>query len=315
MSPPLPLTRRHVLAWGATAVGLACAKSPAQDVLKDCPWIDAHSHIWSDDLTRYPLADKLTRADLDPPSFTDDDLLAIAKPSGVGRVVLIQHSIYHLFDNSYVLDVARRRPQQFRVVAMLDDTRPDAAAAMPKLLTQGVTGLRISPLIRKEHAEKWLETPGMDKMWSTGAKTRQAMCCLINPQQISDVDKMCQKHPDTPVVVDHFARIGMDGVLRNDDLSSLCRLATHKQVAVKLSAFYALGRKTPPYRDLIPMVKRVFDAFGPERLMWGSDCPYQLQQGNSYAASFQLVSNELDFIIDEERHWLLSKTAEKTFFF
>lgn len=45
---------------------------------------------------------------------------------------------------------------------------------------------------------------------------------------------------------------------------------------VKLSAFYALGDGAPPYDDLLSMLRRVVAAFGPRRLLWGSDCPYQL---------------------------------------
>ena len=62
-------------------------------------WIDAHSHIWSPDTERYPLEPGLTSEDLAPPSFTDDELMALAEPEGVTRVVLIQHNRYHGFNN------------------------------------------------------------------------------------------------------------------------------------------------------------------------------------------------------------------------
>jgi predicted TIM-barrel fold metal-dependent hydrolase len=84
---------------------------------------------------------------------------------------------------------------------------------------------------------------------------------------------------------------------------------------VKVSAFYALGRKQPPHLELVPMIKRLYETFGPQRLMWASDCPYQLQKGNSYRASISLVRDKLDFVSAEDRQWLLRKTAEKVFFF
>ena len=65
---------------------------------------------------------------------------------------------------------------------------------------------------------------------------------------------------DTPAVIDHFARIGVDGQIRDADLAALCKLARHKKTYVKVSAFYALGQKKPPYLDLIPMIKRVYEA-------------------------------------------------------
>src|SRR5215213_1837529 len=96
------VTRRSALAVAGLGIAAMAVKA---DESPDSPgWIDAHSHIWSTDLEHYPLAAAQTRDDLDPPSFTDEELMAVAAPQGVSRVVLIQHSIYHLFDNSYLLD-------------------------------------------------------------------------------------------------------------------------------------------------------------------------------------------------------------------
>ena len=206
--------------------------------------IDAHSHIWPPETGRFPLVAGQAKKDLNPPSFTDDELMAIARPEGVGRVVLIQHSVYHLFDNSYLIDAVRRHPKLFRIVGMVDDRKPAVGDEMKKLLPQGVTGFRITPFIRKDQPDKWLDTPGMHEMWKTGAETRQPMCCLINvQQQLAGIDAMCEKYPDTPVVIDHFARIGVDGQMREEDIRQLNRLARHKHTSVKISAYYALGQK------------------------------------------------------------------------
>jgi predicted TIM-barrel fold metal-dependent hydrolase len=303
-----------MLATTAAASLAMCAPADAADKDAD-DWIDAHSHIWPLDLDRYPLAAGQTKADLKPPSFTDDELMKLASAEGVTRVVLIQHSVYHLFDNSYLVDAVKRHPQRFRVVGMVDDHKPEPGAAMKRLLKQGVTGFRITPFIRKDNPEKWLETPGMQEMWKTGGETHQAMCCLINISDLPGVAKMCGSHGDTPVVIDHMARIGVDGELRDNDIKSLCDLAKHKQVSVKVSAFYALGKKKPPYLDLGQMIKRLLEAYGRERLMWASDSPYQLAAPNSYPDSIALVRDRLDFLSQEDREWLLRKTAEKVFFF
>lgn len=185
---------------------------------------------------------------------------------------------------------------------------------MKKLLPQGVTGFRITPFIRKEQPEKWLDGAGMHEMWKTGTETRQAMCCLINPEQLPGVDAMCEKYPETPVVIDHFARIGVDGQMRDEQIKLLTRLARHKHTSVKISAFYALGQKKPPHLELIPMIRKLYDTFGPQRLMWASDAPYQVQGNNNYKASISLVRDRLDFISADDRQWLLRKTAEKVFF-
>ncbi len=282
----------------------------------DLPWIDAHSHIWPAEVDRFPLAPGQSKKDLNPPSFTDEQLMALARPEGVGRVVLIQHSIYHRFDNSYLLDAVRRHPKRFRIQGMVDDHLPNPGAAMKKLLTQGVTGFRITPFVRtKEDQPRWLETPGMAEMWKTAAETRQAMCPLINSSDLPATDAMCAKHPETPVVIDHFGRVGADGEIRDADVQALCKLARHKHTRIKISAYYALGKKKPPHDELVPMIKTLLKAFGPERLMWGSDSPYQIQGDNSYKASISLVRDRMDFLTKQEREWLLAKSAEKVFFY
>ena len=311
----ISLTRRQALMTGAIALGATALADAAPTDKHETPWIDAHSHIWPPETDQFPLTSGQTKKDLNPPSFTDDELMAIARPEGVGRVVLIQHSVYHLFDNSYLIDVVRRHPTLFRIVGMVNDQLPSPGTTMKALLPQGVTGFRITPFVRKEKQAEWLDEPGMIEMWKTGAETQQALCCLINPSDLPGVDRMCERHRDTPVVIDHFARIGSDGQFRDEDLKNLCRLARHKHASVKVSAYYALGEKKPPHLELIPMIKRLFEAFGPQRLMWASDCPYQIQGANNYKDSISLIRDRIDWLTPEDRQWLLRKTAEKVFFF
>jgi predicted TIM-barrel fold metal-dependent hydrolase len=290
---------------------LAAVAQEGRVELKRLPYIDAHSHVWSPDTSRWPLAKGKTRENLQPLSFTPEELLKLAEPEGVGRVVLIQHSVYHAWDNSYLLDCFRQFPGRFSIVGMIDDRQPRAGERLKELLPQGVRGLRITP---RMHGETWLEGPGMGSLWTTAAETGQAMCCLIDPSHLAQVDAMCRRHAGTPVVIDHFARVGAEGVIREADVAALCDLARHNKVSVKLSAYYALGRKQPPYEDLIPLIKRVLDAFTPERCMWASDAPYQVAPPHSYAASIALIRDRLMGLSMGDKEQLLTKTAERVFF-
>ncbi len=116
------------------------------------------------------------------------------------------------------------------------------------------------------------------------------------------------------MIIDHLARIGIDGTIRDEDVAALCALAKHKKVMLKVGAFYALGKKQPPYTDLAPLIKKAVQAFGPQRCMWESDCPFQVQGEHTYQASLDLVHKKLDFLSADDKDWLLRKTAE-TFFF
>ncbi len=233
------------------------------------------------------------------------------KPSGVDRVVLIQMSFYR-FDNRYMTDMIARFPGVFSGVAVVDENASGLAATMKSLADAGVRGFRIHPATQPIDA--WIGSPGMATMWQAAADQDLAVCPLINPEALPLIEKMCQKYPKTRVVIDHFARIGVDGKVRDEQVESLCRLAKHPNTYVKTSAFYALGKKKPPYADLGPMIRKVRDSFGAERLMWASDCPYQVDPGHSYEPAIALVRDGLDFLSPQERQWMLAGTAEKVFF-
>jgi predicted TIM-barrel fold metal-dependent hydrolase len=320
---PPQWTRRDLLAKGVRVAGVGAvaglaaqlstnSQSTALAEEKKATVIDAHSHIWTRDIKKYPLAKGATLADLAPPSFTTEELLATMATENVDRCVLIAHNKFYGFDNRYMTDAAKAHPGRFRIVGMVDDAKPHADLEMKRLLRLGVTGFRIVPARR---GEKWLNNSGMQAMWRCSAETRQAICCLINPENLPEVDKNCERYPDTPVVIDHFARVGIDGNFGEADLKNLCRLARHKHTSVKISAFYALGEKRPPHLEMLPVIKRLYESFGASRLMWASDSPYQLVGNNNYAASIALVRDRIDFVSAEERAWLLGGTANKVYFF
>ncbi|HVA50589.1 MAG TPA: amidohydrolase family protein [Pirellulales bacterium] len=273
--------------------------------------IDAHVHVWTPDTERYPLAAGFRREEMKPPSFTPEQLFEHARPCGVERVALIQMSFYG-FDNSYMLDTMHRFPGTFSGVAVIDDSADDPPAEMRRLKAKGVRGFRIYP--RNLPVDRWLNGEGMQAMWRCGAEEGLAMCHLVNPDALAAIDANCAKFPETPVVIDHFGRVGVDGQIRAGDVAALCRLARRPRTFVKVSAFYALGAKKAPYLDLLPMIRKLLDAFGPERLMWATDCPYQVQQGHTYADSIALVRDRLEDLSKGDREWLLRRTAEKVFF-
>jgi predicted TIM-barrel fold metal-dependent hydrolase len=272
--------------------------------------IDAHVHLWTPDTQRYPLAPGYTKAQMVIPSFTPEQLFAHTEPCGVRRIVLIQMSYYGC-DNSYMLDMMQKHKGIFSGVAIVDQN-DDPAARMRELARRGVRGFRI--VAGDQAPDRWLGGESMAAMWKCGADEGLAICPLMDPRFLPALDAMCRKFPRTPVVIDHFARIGIDGEIHGEDVDNLCGLARNKGVRVKVSAFYALGKKKAPYLDLAPMIRRLLDAFGPDRLMWASDCPFQVLEGHRYQDSIDLIRRRVDFLTATDRDWLLRRTAEKTFF-
>ena len=274
-------------------------------------WIDAHVHVWTPDTKKYPLSDAYKVSDMVPTSFTPEELFAHCKPQRVTKIVLIQMSFYG-FDNQYMLDCMEKHPGVFSGVAIVDENKPGLRMTMSSLGKKGVRGFRL--YTDRDKASKWKDAVGMKEMWSHAAESGQSMCLLANPDALPFVNSMCEQYPETRVVVDHFARIGVSGSIDPIALDNLCRLSKYDNVFVKTSAFYALGQKKAPYKDLGPMIQRLVSEFGARRLMWASDCPYQVIEGHMYADSIGLIRDQLDFLSPEDKQWILRKTSERVFF-
>jgi len=278
----------------------------------DEPYIDAHSHIWTPDTEASPLAEGFRVEDMNPRSFTAEELLEVCRPSGVGRVNLIQMSFYR-FDNSYMLDMIKALPGRFVGTAIVDPGGDDPARAMAELEPVGVRAFRVRPAYLDLPIDRWLDHPGYDAMFAQASMTGQAISFLIDPDALPEIDRMCRRFPDAPVIIDHLARIGVDGQFRDEDINSLCSLSDHPNVYVKVGAFYALSPAGPPYLDLAPLIRKVLRAFTSKRCMWESDCPFQVVN-HTYEDSLALIRDRLGFLNAEDRDWLLRRTAETLLF-
>jgi len=288
------------------------AETVASSAFQNEPeWIDAHVHVWTPDTKKYPLSDAYKVSDMVPKSFTPEELFSHCKPQRVTKIVLIQMSFYG-FDNQYMLDCMEKHPGVFSGVAIVDENKPGLKMTMSSLGKKGVLGFRL--YTDRDKASKWKDSLGMKEMWSHAAETGQSMCLLANPDALPFVNSMCELYPKTRVIVDHFARIGVSGSIDKVALDDLCRLSKYDNVFVKTSAFYALGQKKAPYKDLSPMIQRLVSEFGAKRLMWASDCPYQVIEGHNYADSIGLIRDQLKFLTSEDKQWMLRGTAEKVFF-
>lgn len=261
--------------------------------------IDAHIHVWPES----------SGSNTKPDRYTPADHFAIARPAGVTRTVLIQPGGFG-FDNSYMLSAVREHPGVFSAVAIVDAEAPALEGTVATLRTQGVRGFRITA--RRE--KPWTEWSGMQRLWRIAGERQMAICPLINPDAFPMVAAMCAEHPAATVVIDHLGRVGASGVIADADIRALCALAKFPKVHVKISAFYALGKKAAPYLDLVPLIRQVFETFGPRRLMFGSDAPYQAQPPHAYAPAVNLVRDHLPFTNREDRVRLLTRTAETVFF-
>jgi L-fuconolactonase len=283
-------------------------------------YIDSHSHLWSIDREHYPLQAGAREDQVQPKSFDIGEFFAQARPQGVTRVVAIGHGPHFGEDARFLTDLLKARPGEVAVQAQVNVDGPDPTGKMAALKAQGVHAFRV--VLQTTWRDYLPESHPLMRIYEFAAMQRLVVCPLTNPDWLPQFDRLSEMFPATTVVLDHFARIGVDGfgqqppvpgTIKPADVANLVKLARHPLVHVKLSAYYALGRRTPPYDDMIPFIKELIRAYGPERLMWGTDSPYQLADGHGYRASISVIRERLDVSV-VDREWLLRKTAERVFF-
>ncbi len=307
------MIHRRSLLQSAIALTASAASMPALRAFENPSepgYVDAHVHVWSPDVVRYPLGAKFKTDDMKPASFTPEQLFVHTRANGVAKIVLIQMNFYD-YDNSYMLDCIEKYPGVFKGVAVIDEKQSDLGRTMKKLYSGGIRGFRLYS--DAKNAASWITSESMKRMWGFAADLNQSVCLLANPDSLASIEKLCEQYSKTKIVIDHFARIGMNGAIVGSELDQLCRLARFERVFVKTSAFYALGKKRAPYTDLSDMIKRLVAAFGVDRLMWASDCPYQVENGHTYEDSLALVRDKIDFLSVDDKQWILRRTASNVF--
>lgn len=294
------LSRRQFLAASA-ALPLACALRPAFAALPSPLMIDSHVHVWKTD-PRYPYA-KDRKAP--PQDFTAEMLLSLMAANGVARTVIVQ-VIHYRWDNRYLADVLRQYPDKFQGICRVNPEDPAAPENLARLTTdEGFRGVRLSPSDKADG--DWIRGSLMKPLWRQAADLKVPMTILAAPSRMPDLIPWIEQNPELTVVIDHMA----DSPLNHpDELNKLLALARYPQVYVKISHMWSLSQQSYPYPDAAQQVKQVFDAFGAQRLMWGTDWPICLNK-LSYAQAVALYRDHLAWLTPKDREQILYKTVQQ----
>jgi len=263
--------------------------------------IDPHVHVWKHD-PNFPWAKETTR----PPEkdATPEMLLELMKANGVEKTVLVQYIGYR-WDNRFVAATLKKYPQYFQCVARVNPESPAAPDDLSRLVAEGFKGVRLSP--GADAQGDWIRGKLMPPLWARCRQLKVPMLILAPATRMPDVAPLAEREPDLTVVIDHMADCPID---RPDLLEGLIALKRYPKVFVKVSHTWSLSHQPYPYRDTWAQVKKLYDAFGPQRLMWGTDWPL-VEAKCGYAKALAIVRDEMDFLNAQDREWMLSRTIEK----
>jgi L-fuconolactonase len=287
------LSRRTFLATAAAGAGSLLG---AQD-----PIIDPHVHVWKHD-PRFPFAKEARVPDRDA---TPEMLLELMKTNGVAKTVIIQ-VIHYRYDNSFLADVLKRYPKDFMGVCRVDPLDPAAPDHLSRLTKeQGFHGVRISPA--GNASGDWFEGPLMPPLWKRCEELKVPMTVLAPVTRMPQVDKLAARYPGLTIVIDHMADSPLD---QPQELEKLTALRRHPKLFVKISHAWSLSKQAYPYLDAQEQIKRLYDAFGPKRLMWGTDWPV-CEAHTTYAKALTLVRDDMKFLNAEDKRWMMSRTIRQ----
>ncbi|HEY2010241.1 MAG TPA: amidohydrolase family protein [Rhizomicrobium sp.] len=263
--------------------------------------VDPHVHVWVSD-PAYPWAKETTEPPKD--DATPDMLLDLMQANGVARTVLVQFIGYR-WDNSYALHAMKTHAPFFRSVARVNPTDDAAADHLSELTAQGFHGVRISPTA--DASGNWIRHARMPRLWSRAQSLKVPMQIYAPITRMPDMVPLIEQHPDLDVVIDHMADCPID---QPEQLEKLLALACYPRVFVKISHLWSISRQPYPWLDAQEYARRCYDAFGPQRLMWGTDWPV-CKQWTSYEDTVRVVRDGMPWLNDDDKSWIMSRTVER----
>jgi L-fuconolactonase len=207
-----------------------------------------------------------------PEQVTGDDMVAAMDAVGVDGALLISPYAMYRFDGSYALEVYAKHPRRFGLIKPFDTGDPAVAERIADWAAKdGTVGVRI--MLNRDLPTDPAD-PGINRVLAAGARHGMPVNMLVWGR-LEQAKALAARNPDTQIVIDH---LGLQQPFEPPapaqpfaDLPKVLELAAHKNVAIKISGACTLSHQPFPYKDIWDPLARIFDAFGLERCLWGTD--------------------------------------------
>ena len=241
-----------------------------------------------------------------PEPLGAEELLGMMDKAGVDRAVIVPPSPVG-DSNDTALEAVARFPDRFAVMGRFN---PEAEGAKERLETwldqPGMLGIRMT--FFKPHWAHWLEAGVIDWYWSALERLNIPLMALAYGR-LPLLSDLAKRHPGLSIIIDHMGR---QSALRDDeafaDLDVMLALAKFPNVSIKASSLPCYSTEPYPFPKLTPYLKRTFEAFGADRMMWGSDVT---RLPCTYLECLDHFRHALPFLSDHDRALVLGGTAAR----
>ena len=269
--------------------------------------VDAHTHVVSPDRERYPLEPRDLSGDwYEVAPASGEDLARLMGESGVDRAVLVQGVGAYTWRNDYAADAAAADPARFVSACAIDVLADDAVGTLRRwLLDRGMRGVRLFAISRD--GPSWLAEEAARPVWDEALALGARIIVTILPTQLDELDRVLARAPQARVSLDHCAFALGDAATRD----RLFELAAHPGLMLKVSTHNlddAIARDGTARGTMAALV----EAFGSERLMWGSD--FCQTHDRPYAALVELARDACADLRPADRDAILGETADALWF-
>jgi L-fuconolactonase len=274
--------------------------------------IDAHHHVW-DPATRDHgwLADPALAPVRRP--FAVSDLAPAAAAAGVGATVLVQ-VLPSVAETAEFLAVAAAEPLVAGVVGWVDLTAPDVADTIAALRDGpgggALAGIR--HLVQGEENPAWLNRPDVVRGLRAVADAGLAYDLLTLPHQLPAAIDVARALPGLTFVLDHLSKPPVASGALEPWATRVRALAAAPNVVAKLSGLVSEARPDWTVADLRPYAEVALEAFGPDRVMFGSDWPVCLAAA-TYDQVFAAAAELTAGLSETERDAVFAGTARRAY--
>ena len=263
--------------------------------------VDGQVHIWAASTPERPWPAR--HAPHRPLPLGANDLIQEMVVAGVDRAILVPPS-WEGERNDLVIEAARLHPDKFAVMGRFDAEAPHAREHIAIWKKQpGMLGMRFT--FRRPQLAAPLIEGRIDWLWEAAEKHEICMMILVTHDQVRYIDRIAERHPGLKIIIDHLGLIsGTKDEAAFTEFDKLLAISKRPNVAVKASGTAGYTSDSYPYRWLHPYLRRVYDAFGPRRMFWGTDFT---RLPCTYRQAVTQFSEEIPWLKGDDLEWVMGK--------
>jgi len=230
-----------------------------------------------------------------------ESLLSQMERSGVAKAVLIQYG--GNTDNSYLVECLERHPG--RLAAAMIVPQEDDGTAVRQWAERGLGGIRLRPDARARAADPLAQ-------WRAAAELDLVVSVQGNPGLLVGelFAEVVESFPSLRISIEHLAGVGPEARPPYAEFRRALKWAERPNVSMKLPGFGEFCRVPLPFDPIPELPRLALEAFGPERLTWGSDFP-PVSSREGYDNALRVPREYFAELTQEERAWIFGRAAAR----